>query len=50
MKTVSIALGALALASIVIAHPRPVPRQSSTFPNSTKKGLAYNTASYTVRI
>lgn len=45
-------MGALVLASAVIAHPQPVTvaRQSSSFPSSTKKGLSYNTASYTVSI
>ncbi|KZP11932.1 glycoside hydrolase family 128 protein [Athelia psychrophila] len=45
MKAISAALGALALASTVIAHPQPATR--SSFPSSTKKGLSYNTASYT---
>ena len=46
MKAVYAALGVLAFATSVFAAPRAEARKS--FPYSTKKGLSYNTASYTV--
>ncbi|KAF7966055.1 hypothetical protein HWV62_40244 [Athelia sp. TMB] len=45
MKAVSAALGVLAFATSVLAAPQAEARKS--FPFSTKKGLSYNTASYT---
>lgn len=44
----TLSLTAFALAFNVYAHPSALSRQATTFPSSTKKGLSYNTASYTV--
>jgi hypothetical protein len=43
----SLALAALASLSVGLAAPQPEERSASTFPGSRKKGLGYNTASYT---
>lgn len=50
MKTISFALSALVFVSGVLAAPSVETRTANTFPSSTKKGLGYNTASYTVRL
>ena len=43
----ALALAALASLSVSVAAPQPEEKSVAPFPSSRKKGLSYNTASYT---